>query len=186
MLRARDAITDLFRRHGLPAPEALARARPGGSRLDEMTYKDIKNAIDPSRLPHRDYAPLLKRVAFEGVRRDTLKFWVHNNLNAWDTYVRFAEWDATVADTSLNPNDAARLLVWSGNIKLHCQCPAYRFWGYAYILTQLDAAIMPEERFPHVRNPRLLNTCCKHLRRTILVLPFHVGNIAAAIREQRS
>lgn len=171
-------IPELFKSHGID-PSKLRR------RVDEVTYKDLKNAIDPRNLPHRDYAPLLKRVEFEGVRGNTLKFWVHNKLNAWDNYVRFTEWDDVLNDTSLDTNEAARLLLWSGNIKVHCQCPAYKYWGYQYILTQLDASIIPEERFPHKRNPRLLNACCKHLRRTIVVLPFHLGNIAAAIRDQR-
>jgi hypothetical protein len=54
-----------------------------------------------------------------------------------------------------------------------------------YIMTQKDAAIIPEVRYPHIRNPNLKGVVCKHLNRTLKVLPFHLGNLAAAVKEQR-
>jgi hypothetical protein len=117
----------------------------------------------------------------------------------WNTYIQFVEWDAEVRDTSTDPVEAARLLMWSGNLRVHCPCPSFKWWGYQYILTQLDAAIDPNDLpnkdtpdrmagqiFPKIRNPHLKGICCKHLRRTIKVLPFHLGDMAQAIKHQRS
>lgn len=161
--------------------------------LDEFTYKDILHIIDPRDLPHRDYAPLIKFVRYVGIDDNTMKFFVPSpvgtttpgGLNMWNTYIQFVEWDAELRDTAINPVEAARLLLWSGNLRVHCPCPSFKFWGYQYILTQLDAAMFPEVRYPHIRNPQLKGIVCKHLRRTIKVLPFHLGDMAKAIKEQR-
>jgi hypothetical protein len=155
--------------------------------LDEVTYKDIMHIIDPRDLPHRDYAPLIKFVRYVGTDDNIMKFFVPSptKINVWNTYIQFMEWDAQVRDTNIDNNEAARLLLWAGNIRVHCPCPSFKFWGYQYILTQLDASIEAEVRFPHIRNPQLKGIVCKHLRRTIKVLPFHLGDMATEIKNQR-
>lgn len=156
--------------------------------LDEMNYKDIMKHIDPRNLPHRDYAPLIKYVKYIGTEGDIMKFYVPSptKINSWHTYIQFDEWDAEIRDTSISAVEAARLLLWGANIRVHCDCPAYKFWGMQYIDTQLDIAINPEERFPHIRNPNLKGIVCKHLSRNIKVLPFHLGDMAKAIKYQRA
>lgn len=154
--------------------------------LNEIYYPDIMKQIDPNYLPHRDYSHLIKSVNYRGHKGNTLKFFVPNHYNGWETYVRFVEWDEQVNDPSITAVEAARLLFWGANLKVHCGCPAFLFWGSNYILSQLDAAIVPEARFPHVRNPRLKGIVCKHLNRTLKVLPFHLGNMAAAIKQDRN
>ena len=52
-------------------------------------------------------------------------------------------------------------------------------------MTQLDAAIVPEQRFPKIKNPQLKGVVCKHLLRTLKVLPFHLGDVAKAIAAER-
>jgi hypothetical protein len=162
-------------------------------KLDEETYKslirDITNNNVPGEivhnLPHRDWAPLIKHVKYVEREQNIFKFFVPNKYNGWETYVQFSEWDDVVGDITYNPVDSARLLIWSGNLRLHCPCPSYKFWGYQYLLTQKEAAIIPEDRFPTIRNPNLQGVCCKHLRRVMKVLPFQSGKIAAEIKKAR-
>jgi hypothetical protein len=153
--------------------------------LDEMYYKDMMRKIVPGWLPHRDYAHLIKSVNYKGRSGNTLRFFVPNKYNGWYCYVRFDEWETEVRDLDITAVEAARLLFWGANIRLHCSCPSFLFHGYEYILTQTDSAIVPEMRFPHVNNPRLMNTACKHLRRVLPVLGYHLGDIARGIKEDR-
>ena len=153
--------------------------------LDEVFYKDFMAEINPNNLPHRDYAPLIPFVRYQGTKNNTMKYFVPNRYNGWNTYIQFVDWNEQVADKSIDANEAARLLLWSGNIRLHCDCPAFKFWGSQYILTQLDAAIVPEMRMPHIRNPHLKGIVCKHGNRVLKVAPFHLGDMASAIKEQR-
>jgi hypothetical protein len=153
--------------------------------LDEMYYKDMMRKVVPGWLPHKDYSHLIKSVNYRGHVGNTMRFFVPNRYNGWFTYIRFEEWNDQVLDPNITAVEAARLLFWGANIKVHCGCPAFLFWGSQYILTQQDAAIVPEIRFPHIRNPNLKGIVCKHLNRTLKVLPFHLGDIARAIKDDR-
>ncbi|RYD68024.1 MAG: hypothetical protein EOP83_01620 [Verrucomicrobiaceae bacterium] len=163
------------------------------ARLDEIYYKDLMQEIVPNntpgatnaKLPFRDWAPLVPSVKYLETRGNTMKFFVPNNINGWETYVQFPEWAEQASDVELKAPEAARLLLWGGNVKLHCHCPSFSYWGFNYILDQLDASIYHEDRYPHVRNPQLRGVACKHLIRTLKVLPFHLGDIAAVIKAQR-
>jgi hypothetical protein len=157
--------------------------------LDEMQFTDLMHAIgEPRDLPYQDYAPLVKYVRYIGTKFSIMKFIVpsRTSLNEWPCYIQWTQWGEQVRDSSITAPEAARLLLWSGDLRIHCGCPAYLFWGMQYIDTQLDIAIRPEIRYPGIRNPDLKGIACKHLIRTLKVLPFHLGDMAKAIKQQRS
>lgn len=161
--------------------------------LDEEGYKAIVQHITNNNvpgeilnnLPHRDWAPLIKYVNYFGHDQGIFKFFVPNKHNGWFTYVMFDDWSEQLCDQSVNAPELARLLLWGGNIKVHCPCPAFKFWGHQYIQTTRDSAIIPEIRYPRIRNPQLKGGCCKHLIRTLKVLPFHLGTMAREIKDSR-
>lgn len=170
------------------------RADDGSERLDEYGYRDIMGNIEKNnvagrrlnKLPFRDWAPLIPSVHYKGYAKNVMQFLVPGKWNAWETYIQFDEWAEQVADTSVTPDEAARLLFWAGNIRVHCPCPSFSFWGFRYIMTTRDAAMFPETRFPRIRNPQLKGVVCKHLIKTLKVLPFHLADMATAIRQQRA
>lgn len=48
--------------------------------------------------------------------------------------------------------------------RVFCSCPAFQYWGSAYTSTTLDYYLNHREfRFPYIRDPNLINTCCKHV-----------------------
>ena len=48
--------------------------------------------------------------------------------------------------------------------KCFCTCPAFKFWGFEYILTRKNSVLGPGEyRYPVVRNPYKNGVLCKHL-----------------------
>lgn len=162
--------------------------------LNEETYKQIVKDITKNNvpgeivhnLPHRDWAPLIKYVKYYGHDQGIFKFFVPNRYNGWFTYVQFDDWENLLCDHELNSVEIARLLLWAGNIRVHCPCPAFKYWGMQYIVTTKDSAIIPEIRYPRIRNPQLKGVVCKHLNRCIKVLPFHLGNIASEVKLSRA
>jgi len=156
------------------------------SRLDELTIKDIKNVIDPNDLPHKDYEPLLKDVIWQGAKNDICKWLVMNNMNGWNVYLRFVSWNEQLYDTSTNARDVSNLLMWSSDVQMYCACPSYTYHGYRFVDFALGCGLVPETRFPKVRNPRLLGIGCKHIRRLYRVIEFQRGFIAGAIKKQRA
>lgn len=171
-----------------------------GRVLLEFTYRDILNHIGLAnpvgakspKLPYRDWERLIQSCKMYGMgqtlshHRDTAMFHLPNRYNGWNTWVQFVQWGDEITDTRLSPRDAAKLLIWEGDIRFHCGCPSYKFWGHQYVATELGCAIEPEGRFPKVRNPNLVGAgCCKHLRKTMRVLPFYSADFAKHIEEQR-
>lgn len=153
--------------------------------LDEEYYKQLMATYVPGWLPYNDYSPLIPYVKYDGHKGNTFRYFVPNRFNGWNTYIRFVEFSDVVNDREYNAAESSRLLLWGGNLQLHCGCPAYLFYGMNYILTTKDAAIVPEKRFPSIRNPQLKGGMCKHLIRSMKVLPFHLGDIARAVKEAR-
>jgi len=50
------------------------------------------------------------------------------------------------------------------DVTVHCDCPAFLWWGSQYNLEQRDTALNPAGvPFPSVRDPALNNVICKHL-----------------------
>jgi hypothetical protein len=65
------------------------------------------------------------------------------------------------------------------HMKVRCDCPAFVYWGYAFLLTELEAISGPEEhRPPDIRNPERKGCVCKHLSTLLAELPFYSATMA--------
>lgn len=163
----------------------LAEIRP----LTEGTYKEIAELIDGGFLAQKIRADQLRGIYYRGFDENIMQFEVNSseheeNRIRYRNLIEFDEWDQLGQDNDLNAAEKARMLLWVGNIKLHCTCPSFLYWGYQYMLTVLDSAIYPEQRFPQERNPQERGIVCKHLNRVLRVLPFYSGSIAKEFRSQ--
>lgn len=159
------------------------------AQLNEISYKELAAGIDKDFLNQRVRADALDAPQLVGFQNNIMNWRVRSseftqNRIVYLDSVLFEEWDEIGQDPNMNFNEKARLALWASNIKLHCTCPSYLYWGYQYILTVLDAAIYPETRFPKIRNPRERGIFCKHLNKVFQVLPFYLGDIAKEFRRQ--
>ena len=158
--------------------------------LNEATYKEIGSLVDGSFLSQKIRADELTGIRFVGFQPDDVMNFHVNSSNSESNRIRytnsiqFEDWEEIASDPDLNFSERARMLLWAGNIKMHCTCPSFLYWGYQYMCTVLDAAIYPEERYPRERNPSERGITCKHLNRVLRVLPFHSGEIASAAKKQ--
>lgn len=105
-------------------------------------------------------------------------FQVHSGTktNKWyDQVLRFKDIDKVIKDKAKNrmlwkPDKSgvdirllAREVLQTCDLELRCSCPAFQYWGPAYILTQRDAKYKPPEtRRPRIRNPKEYGAVCKH------------------------
>jgi len=158
--------------------------------LNEATYKQLGQLIDGNFLKQKIRAAELKGVLVRGFKpENTLNFHVpssesdKNRIN-YTNSVLFDQWEEYGTDPNRNFIERARLLLQDGDVRLHCTCPSFLYWGYQYICTVLDAAIYPEDRHPRVRNPAERGIVCKHLHNTLRVLPFHNADIAHEMKQQ--
>ena len=160
------------------------------SLVNESTYKDIATLIDGNFLNQEVRAKELDGVRFVGFKpENTMNFHIHSsnfteNRIKYTNSVKFDQWIELGTDPDFNFVERSRLLLWVGDIRLHCTCPSFLYHGYQYMCTVLDAAIYPEERFPRIKNPSERGIVCKHMNRILKVLPFHQGQIATELKSQ--
>jgi hypothetical protein len=70
----------------------------------------------------------------------------------------------------------ARKFMDTVDVQIKCSCPAFQYWGPAYILSlgKYDAKHTDRElRPPRKRNPKQYGAFCKHLQNLMRVLPFY-------------
>ena len=124
-------------------------------------------------------------------------FQVHSGTktNRWyDQVLRFTNIEEVVKDKAMDmrlwKKDKsgvdmrllAREVLNTCDLELRCSCPAFRYWGSAYILTQKQAKYKPpENRKPVKRNPREYGAVCKHYQLLLDYLFSYDGTMQAYI-----
>lgn len=156
--------------------------------LDEANYKQIASRIDPNFLIQEIRAKALEPIKYSSIAKKSMLFAVRSseftaNTTTYKNVYRFKDWDDIVDDDTMTPIFRARLLMFAGDLELHCTCPSFLFWGYQWLLTQMDAALVPEQRPPDIRNPQRRGIVCKHLNRSLRAFPFHAAMLAKHIRQ---
>lgn len=156
--------------------------------LDEANYKQIAAKIDPNFLIQEIRAKALEPITYSKVDKKSMLFAVRSseftaNSTTYKNVFRFKDWDGIVDDDTMTPIFRARLLMFAGDLELHCTCPSFLFWGYQWLLTQMDASLVPEVRPPDIRNPGRRGIVCKHLNRSLRAFPFHAMKLATFIRQ---
>ena len=69
------------------------------------------------------------------------------------------------------------------DVKILCTCPAFQYWGPAYITTKRKSKYGDQEtRPPNVRNPKQYGLGCKHAQLMFDVLPFYKGTMAGHLK----
>jgi len=66
-----------------------------------------------------------------------------------------------------------RKAISSQDVHVYCNCPDFKFGGFAYLMTRERSALsgFEEPRFPKKSNPKALGSVCKHLVNVLRQLP---------------
>lgn len=155
-------------------------------RLDELTRKDMFSAVDKNT---KDKAKKISGSKYIGITED---FVVHfsvrsvtaNPPTTYNVKVKLVEYADIDGEEDLSVGDKVRLAL-SGDLAISCSCPAFRYWGYEYIVSQLEAIVGKEQTiFPKVRNPKLEGVMCKHCYHALSYLGMQWSRIAKDIKEK--
>jgi len=145
-----------------------------GLEVTEGNFRKVslRNTPKPGTVPFKDSVGTLDEA--QVIAAD----WNHSVIGVKRVKVESTEvFDLSVEGTQ-------NFLIESG-IVVH-NCPAYLYWGYKYIASQLDyIKDSPESRTPKIRNPKLEGSVCKHLAAVLEVLPFHIGKVSRKIKKLR-
>lgn len=72
----------------------------------------------------------------------------------------------SISRLKASPNEKV-LAALDDEIKVHCNCNYFRFYGAKYNNKQLDSGIYGEKRDPKKRDPNNSNFLCKHLKQLL-------------------
>jgi hypothetical protein len=173
--------------------------------IKEFTYKDLHN-VDPGFLDRTRRVRQLRGrgTRYAGLRGSSIFFRTFSseypkNGIIYQQEIKLLDLPESLQLEGTSLRDKVRLAM-NGDVAVRCTCPAFSFWGPAYILTQLDAGApgkikyavgkdgrtneVPEPRFPGVRNPALRGTVCKHLDLVFEVVGAHWNSVERDLRNQ--
>lgn len=135
--------------------------------LDEITRKDLTKGVD--RRSKRN-SKQIKRVVYKGITKDNIIRCeaLSSRGDQWyKVTIELSELKDLMPMEDLTPEEKVRLALF-GDVRVSCDCPAAKYWGYDYITTQLGAKDgTPEDREPIIKNPELEGTLCKHAYVTV-------------------
>lgn len=133
-------------------------------RLDEISRADLLKDIDKRT---KKYSKLVKGATYKGITSDYV---VHmsvpsvtsNPPTVYTVKIKLLDFPLLMDDETLTMRERVRLAL-IGDLSISCTCPAFKWYGYEYILSQIDAHEGDEQTiYPKVRNPKLDGTLCKH------------------------
>ena len=169
--------------------------------IQEATTKQLQRKQKSVTRLFPSFPDRVKAVADNGgIRlRDTEQelwhFQIHSGTkkDVWyDAYLKFKNVVSTlqkiVRDRRLWIKDKSRVdrqklarkFMDTVDVQIKCSCPAFQYWGPAYILSlgKYDAKHTDRElRAPRIRNPKQLGAYCKHLANLMRVLPFYTDTV---------
>ena len=126
--------------------------------------------VQKRSLQLRKYGSLLTDVLYDKSR---LVFKTHSATYPEEVvYTQTIEFEDVDYDyiTDMNFADVESLVLNSG-IKIHCDCPAFHYWGYKYIAWKRGYGLQREVRPPYIRNPFERGFLCKHLYLVLGLFP---------------
>lgn len=154
-------------------------------RVDEFKRKEFTSETDPATV---ERSKKLSTCRYRGITQDyTVHFDVRSSSGSghYDVAIQMVEYADIANDEDLTVQEKVRLAL-QGDLKVYCSCPAYRYWGFEYINSQLGSnAGDDQKRFPHIRNPKLEGILCKHAYRAMTVFPMIWNTIASDISRGR-
>jgi len=137
-------------------------------RLDEQTLKDIQRKQERKKIIKSTSC----RVWYWGIRLTPIKNFLtlyfkcldrkgtkrkHLVRIVLDDYPKFLE-----TYKGLKPEDIIKKALILGNCRVHCTCESFLYEGFAYLADVRKYGIVKEPRYPHIKNPELKGSICKH------------------------
>lgn len=154
-------------------------------RLDELTRNDILKDVQ-SKVKKRSDS--LELPTYIGITKDyTVKMKVKSatGSSSYVVSIKLVEYPSIADEVDLTTREKVRLSL-AGDIAISCTCPAFRYWGYEYIMTQVTAHVGdPQNIYPKIRNPKLEGTLCKHAYKALKSFGRYWVKISSDIDKRR-
>ncbi len=139
--------------------------------LQSFTIKELMDARDPAYLKHDARTNALHPSILEKAYASTLVYktfasgeHASTRGNVYTQKVLFKDFVVLAKDKGISLREAIEYAIKDADIHITCNCPAFLYWAYRYMATQLGYlyGIPKENRTPNRNNVGLQGTMCKH------------------------
>lgn len=161
----------------------------GIDRIDELTLKDLKQGAEQKvidRARDHNLATQYQGVTRGGIVEYETTARTTKGKKTWKQEVKLLDLSEAIEASkmdNMSEQDIVNLAVF-GDIAVHCNCPAFLYFGYQYMAWQMDYGIYKQNQKPDKRNPDRSGTVCKHLYNVFTVMPMHISRIAKDLKNQ--
>lgn len=153
-------------------------------KLDELTRADLMKDVERKVMKR---ASKLNLPRYLGITRDyVVKMAVDSSTGNgyYVVQIKLDEYPSIASEPDMTTKEKVRLAL-AGDMKIHCECPAFRFYGYEYITTQIGSnSGSIQNIYPIIRNPNLIGIMCKHCYRAFRRFGSFWSKIAKDIEEE--
>ena len=154
--------------------------------INEMTRTDILRGADAARIQRSKDKRII--VQFIGVTEINgwLRFRVTSQFTPGKSYlvhIKLKDAKDIKYFKDFKKRDIIRLLL-NGDLAVNCSCPDFRF-RHRYQAYQMGYSLFKELRYPHITNPGLEGTVCKHLLATLRLLTLQWLPISKAMQASK-
>ena len=154
--------------------------------INEMTRIDIMRGADAPRLQRSKDKRII--VKFLGVTE--MRGWLRFDVTSQYTpgkhylvYVKLKDAKDIKYLKEFKKRDVIRLLL-NGNLYLHCSCPDWKY-RMSYQSYQMGYGLFKELRYPHIANPKLTGTVCKHVLAVLRLITLQWLAISKALQNSK-
>ena len=147
--------------------------------INEMTAKEIRRGADAARLARSKDKRII--VHFETVTE--MRGWIRFDVTSqftpgkhYKVHVKLKEADDIKYFKEFRKQEIIRLFL-SGDIQINCTCPDFRY-RHRYQAWQMGYGLFKELRYPHIANPGLTGSVCKHCLAVLQVMSFNHSSIS--------
>ena len=155
-------------------------------RINELTRRDLVSDVDS--VTKQRSRQIQGSPTYQGMTRDyVIKMKVNSATGSGDytVSIKLVELPSLLPEENMDTREKIRLAI-DGDLKINCTCPAFRYFGFEYITTQLNSIEgEPQERYPEVRNPRLVGIMCKHCFKAVKSFGSYWSRLASDIDKER-
>lgn len=154
--------------------------KSGFNPIYSFTLKELRDAEDMNFIHRKEHLEELDEPSVLYAYANTLVMEIKSSQygkkikegtisTKYKIFVLFEDFYTIGKDKDINFEDAIDYAIDFGDIHIRCNCPAFLYYGDAYMSTQMRYlyGVPRENRFPKIRNPNLKGTMCKHCDKVV-------------------
>jgi len=154
--------------------------------INEITARDIRKGADRARLLRSRDRRIICNFVGVTPARGWIKFSVTSQYvpgKRYTVYIKLKEAKSMKYFKEFKKDDIIKLFL-TGDLQVFCSCNDFRY-RMKYQAWNMGYGLFKELRYPHIANPKLEGTVCKHCLACLAILNMNGSRISKAMKSSK-